>query len=158
MSASDHARPGASRRSLMASGLSFGLPATGLLEDHDVASELACRWRRLASRQYQLIQHWQAREARVFQDPARLRLLQVNGHRSDNELAAIDKWMDELHDEREALLAEIILIPATTHRGLADRLSVLLSLLDPEDTPEAAALAASIRRDLTLTRSFRAQQ
>lgn len=140
---------GASRRALiMMTGLSLASPLACSDGDEDAACRLARRWHRLGAQGGRLIGQWQLREAELFRDPAQLKSIQSNGYQSDAQLSAIDERLDAIHGQRESLLSEILSTPASSHVGVLGRFGVLTSLLEPEDAPEAAALAASIGRDL----------
>jgi hypothetical protein len=139
---------GASRRALMICGLGLALSLAGTDGDEDAACVQARRWRDLRAEHHQLLGQWQFREAELFRDPEQLKSIQSNGHRSDKQLLAIEDRLDAIHWQREDLLSEILRTPASSRRGLLGRYGVLISLLEPDDVPEAAALAASIGDDI----------
>lgn len=141
--------PELSRRHFMvgASATSAIMPL-GIAQD--TAIDACHAWQIYHAEQEELIKRWQALEAHLIRhhDWCRLSKRQRAAMPEATELDAIDDRLDEIHDQKQTLLAALRRSNATTPCGLAAKLTIAASIIHRQENPDVHDLMTSLLLDL----------
>jgi hypothetical protein len=147
-----HNRKGISRRATIVSLSAAPLFTTGVAQagqpDESVA---ACEnWLALNAEHQRLSRRWSSLEAQLARTHNFLNLSRRQQRRlpEAQEFQEIDDRLEQLHEQKQALLALLPTLVATSPFGLAGKLEVAAIEVCPEENEEAHHLIASILRDL----------
>ena len=145
------ARPeGPSRRTLIGGATAAPLFAGAASAPTDQAVTACENWLALDAECNRLSRRWQKLETQLAREHDFLKLSRRQQRKlpQAQELYAIDDRLEELWEEKDALLKILPAVAATSAFGLAGKLAVAAIEVCPEENEEAHHLIASILRDL----------
>jgi hypothetical protein len=150
-------RSATSPMSLSKRGLLEGVAAAGVIAarpavwSFDDPSQAICRrWLALDRERESLLKAWSQVEAALMRDPG-WRALSVKAkaaHAGSRRLAEIDRQLEQLYDEGEAVLALLPSTPATKIETIIAHLSVAERLLPAEENEQVHGMIGRAVRDL----------
>lgn len=142
-----------SKRALLAGGAAVGLgaaqPSAWSFDDPSLA--ICRRWLALDRARERLLTEWSQLEARLMRDPEWRGLPDKaqTAHSGSRRLAEIDRQLERLFDEGEAVFARLPSTPATKIETVIAHLSVAERLLPPDENDQVHGLIARAVRDLS---------